>query len=156
VKLISIACDSCGVDAPDDESCADPCCGRCSHPPATPNTDLLDDFKAHTAHLVAARRGTALVPLSAARLRYEALEALATGHALVEKVLATRWMTVLDALNYGATLTEVAAAMGLDVDEVRAGVMSWLDGQRAEDLIDRAEYMRLRARRAYPAGDGDR
>jgi hypothetical protein len=29
----TMICDNCGVDAPDDESCGDPCCGRCSHPP---------------------------------------------------------------------------------------------------------------------------
>jgi hypothetical protein len=30
---LGVMCE-CGVDAPNDEACGGPCCGRCSHPPA--------------------------------------------------------------------------------------------------------------------------
>jgi predicted component of type VI protein secretion system len=95
------------------------------------------------------------VPLSAARLSNEALGVLATGRALAEQLLATRWTTVFDALRYGASLDQVAAAMGLDIDKTRAGSMSWLDGQRAEGILSEAEYVWLRAGLAYATVDGD-
>jgi hypothetical protein len=38
-------------------------------------------------------------------------------------------VTVAEALAYGAPLGHVAAAMGLEVDEVAVGLRSWADGQ---------------------------
>lgn len=29
---MTVVCTDCGTDAPNDEACGDPCCGRCSHP----------------------------------------------------------------------------------------------------------------------------
>jgi hypothetical protein len=40
-----------------------------------------------------------------------------------------RWVTVAEALAYGAPLADVAAAMGLEPVEVAAGLRSWADGQ---------------------------
>ena len=39
-------------------------------------------------------------------------------------------MSVVDALTCGAPLGDVAAAMGLEPEEVAAGLRSWADGQR--------------------------
>jgi transposase-like protein len=36
---------------------------------------------------------------------------------------------VRDALTHGATVAQVAEAMGLDVEEVRIGLRTWADGQ---------------------------
>ena len=41
----------------------------------------------------------------------------------------SRWVTAVDAIANGAQLEHVARAMGLDVDEVTAGLRSWADGQ---------------------------
>lgn len=31
-KETDMTCENCGVDAPDDEACGDPCCSGCTHP----------------------------------------------------------------------------------------------------------------------------
>jgi hypothetical protein len=57
---------------------------------------------------------------------------------LVER--AHRWVTVAEALTYGATLGQVAAGMGLDVDEVRVGLAGWANGQHRFGHITDAEH----------------
>lgn len=69
-----------------------------------------------------------------------AVAALATQHALAERVLYSRWCNVRDALTFGATPEQVAAAMGLDVDEVALGLRSWADGQHRQQLITADEH----------------
>jgi hypothetical protein len=55
--------------------------------------------------------------------------ALACGQALADKLAGARWVTVVDALRFGAPLAHMAAAMGLEADEVVAGLRSWVRGQ---------------------------
>jgi hypothetical protein len=90
--------------------------------------ELLDAWHLHTAPLVNARHGIG-DPEPIGRLRAEALDVLACGQALADQILAMRWVTVAEALAFGAPLGHVAAAMGLEPDEVAAGLRSWADGQ---------------------------
>ena len=55
-------------------------------------------------------------------------------------MLASRWVTVADALTYGATIDQVATAMDLTSVEVAAGLRSWADGQRRFGHITDAEH----------------
>lgn len=100
--------------------------------------DILVAYQEHAARLVHARYGIG-DPLAAGELAGHALAALATQHAMAERVLASRWCNARDALVYGASLDEVAAGMGLDVDEVAAGLRSWVDGQQRHCGMTAAE-----------------
>ncbi len=103
-------------------------------PPDASLGELVEAVLDHWSTLVDSRHGLGdLVP--AGQLAGHALAALATAHALAERVLAPRWVCVIDSLTYGATLRQVADAMGLDVDEVVAGLTSWADGQRREGSL---------------------
>jgi hypothetical protein len=90
--------------------------------------ELLAGYEAHTTPLVNARHGIG-EPDPVGRLRSDALDVLACGQALANYILAMRWVAVAEGLAYGATLGHVAAAMGLEPDEVAAGLRSWADGQ---------------------------
>ena len=76
------------------------------------------------------------------RLRGHALGALATAGALSRQMAEARWINCVDALNYGARLADVAAAAGLDVDEVQAGLRSWGAGQFRGGLLTRRSTTR--------------
>lgn len=91
-------------------------------------TELLDAYHSHQAPLVRARHGIG-EPAPVGRLRGHALDELACGQAVADRVLAGRWVTVADALRYAAPIAHVAAAMGLEPVEVVAGLRSWADGQ---------------------------
>lgn len=95
---------------------------------SAPLRDLLDGYQSHVSALVNARHGIG-EPEPVGRLRGDALDALACGQALADQILASRWVCVLDALTYAASVDDVAAAMGLDGSEVAAGLRSWADGQ---------------------------
>jgi hypothetical protein len=96
--------------------------------------ELLDSYEAHRTPLVNARLGIGTAR-SAGRLRAAALDTLVCGQALVDHILAVRWVTVAEALTYGAPLAHVAAAMGLEPNEVAAGLRSWADGQLREQRM---------------------
>jgi hypothetical protein len=81
---------------------------------------VLDALHLHQGRLVDARHGIG-DPIPAEQLARHAVALLAIEHALADRVLASRWVTVAEALMYGATIDRVAAGMGLDVDEVRVG-----------------------------------
>lgn len=89
---------------------------------------LLERWHRHLGPVVDARCGIG-DPLPAERIARHALEVLATGEALAEAVTRSRWATAVDALAHGAQLDHVATAMGLEVDEIAAGLRSWADGQ---------------------------
>jgi hypothetical protein len=92
--------------------------------------ELLDAWQLHSAALVNARHGIGeFGPEPAGRLRGSALDALVCGQALADQLMRMRWVTALDALTYGASLFDVAAALGLMAHEVAAGLRSWADGQ---------------------------
>ncbi len=90
--------------------------------------ELLAGYEAHTTPLVKARHGLG-EPEPVGRLRADALDVLVCGQALADYILAVRWVTVAEALAYSAPLGHVAAAMGLEPDEVATGLRSWADGQ---------------------------
>lgn len=104
-----------------------------------PLRDLLDGYQAHIGALVNARHGVGR-PEPVGRLRGDALDALVCGQALSDRILAQRWVTVAEALVYGATVDHVAASMGLQPVEVAAGLRSWADGQLREQLITPAQH----------------
>lgn len=81
-----------------------------------------------------------------AELIGHALAALAFGHALADRALASRWVCAADALAAGATSKQVADAMGLDDDELQTGLGSWADSMvRLGHLTpaDRTELLEL-------------
>jgi hypothetical protein len=90
--------------------------------------ELLAGYEAHTTPLVNARHGLG-EPEPVGRLRADALDVLVCGQAIADYILAMRWVTVAESLAYGAPLGHVATAMGLEPDEVAAGLRSWADGQ---------------------------
>lgn len=96
--------------------------------------ELLDAWHSHTGPLVDARHGIG-EPKPAGRLARHALDALAVGEALAQRMTSARWVTVTDALANGATVDLVAEAMGLEVDEVVAGLRSWASGQHRHGLM---------------------
>lgn len=106
--------------------------------PDWPYREIAEAHLRHVAALVDAHHGTG-DPRPAAELAGHAVAALATQHALAERVLATRWVTARDALVYGATIEQVGAGMGLDVDELTFGLTRWADAQQREHLMTRAQ-----------------
>lgn len=99
---------------------------------------LLDGYVSAADRLTRARHGGADVPR--AEVASDALTALAHAHALALGAVRERWPLVCDALSLGVALVTIAAAMGLDADEVRAGLASWADDQRRRDLISDATH----------------
>jgi hypothetical protein len=109
-------------------------------PHTAPLRRLLDALHDHQGRLVNARYAIGDDPVPAEQLARHAVALLAVEHALADRVLVSRWVTVADALTYGATIDQVAAGMGLDVDEVRVGLASWADGQHRFGHITDAEH----------------
>jgi broad specificity phosphatase PhoE len=99
-----------------------------------PRGDLLDALGEAEHALTNARYGIGHVH-PPARLREFALVALAAARALADLLLRFEPWTQLDALRAGATLADVAAASGLTVDEVLAGLRSRLAGQVEHGLM---------------------
>lgn len=100
---------------------------------------LIDALAVHQQVLTSVHLGLADPP-PAAELAARAVAVLAVQHALAERVLAGRWVNASDALDLGATVGQVADAMGLDADEVVAGLRSWADGQLCYGLISDAQH----------------
>ena len=110
-----------------------------------PLTELAEQYLRHAWQLTAVRLGqdTGQPP---AELVQHALATLAYGHALADRALASRWVNAADALTYGATVAQVAQAMGLDVEEVRVGLRQWaaaLVGTGQLTPADRDELLAL-------------
>jgi hypothetical protein len=101
--------------------------------------DLLARWLTHCGRLVDANLGIG-ESVEAVELAHDALEALACGQALTDRLMAARWVTVADALAYGALLGEIVDAMGLTPDEVAVGLRSWVYGQLREGLMTRARH----------------
>lgn len=73
-----------------------------------------------------------------------ALTALALLVALVDRLTAQRWALVEAALKSGAQLADVAAAQGLDVEEVRLGY-----GRAVDDRLMAGHLMPVEAAELY-------
>ncbi len=124
-----------------------------------PLDDLLTGYQHHVAALVRARAGVG-EPEPVRRLRTDALDALVCAQALTDRLMAMRWVTVADALAYGAPIGHVAAVLGLEINEVAAGLRSWADRQHqyaGMPMAARDEVYALldRALKGHPHGEGN-
>ncbi|MGH3793264.1 MAG: hypothetical protein ACRDSP_00055 [Pseudonocardiaceae bacterium] len=104
---------------------------------------LVDQMEEHRTALFFHRHGGA--PLDGAALTAHCLADLAYGAALSERVLYGRWLVAVDALNAGASHDQVASAMGLDVDELIAGLRAWAHGQLRYGLMTPARHAEVLA-----------
>ncbi len=86
---------------------------------------LVKRYHEHAWALTGQRR---YGPQPVSELAAHAVAALAVQHVIADRVLYGRWINVGDALAFGATVEQVAKAMGLDEDEVRGGLGRWVDG----------------------------
>lgn len=94
-------------------------------------TSLRDQLVCHESHLappVNTRLGIG-EPARVGRLGSDALDAHMCGQALADQPMAMRWVTVAEARAYGSPVSHAAAALGLEIAEVAAGLRSWTDGQ---------------------------
>lgn len=105
--------------------------------------DLARHRDRHGAALFEHRYGIA--PLNGQQRAGHALAELAYSHALAERVLFGRWVVAVESLEAGASHEQVAAAMGLDVDELRAGLRAWAHEQRRHGLIDDTRHAEVLA-----------
>ena len=110
----------------------------------SPRRELLDTFVDAEFVLVDARHGVG-TPRTREDVAHAALVALATARALVGLLLRWEWVTQAEALKAGATLGEVAAASGLDIDEVLAGLRPRIAAQIEHACMPRAEADELLA-----------
>lgn len=96
-----------------------------------PLVELAQAYSDHVGLLVDARHGIGR-RLQPVRVAQAAVDALVTSAALAQQALAHRWLHVIEALQHGATMAAVCAALGdLDNDEVAAGVRAWASAQAA-------------------------
>lgn len=100
----------------------------------TTRRDLLDGLTAYEAVLIEARHGIG-PPRTAQDLRAAAFGALAYGRALAGSAIRWEWIAQVAALRNDATLTDVAAACGLEPDEVAAGSRSRVSAQIDRGLM---------------------
>ncbi len=113
--------------------------------PFAPLAQLAERYIDHAARLVDHRHGCG-EPLAHAAVVEHALAALAYQRRLADEALAGRGLIVAEALTHGATVERVAAAVGLDVDQLRTELVRWAEGGvRAGYLTaaDRDELLRL-------------
>jgi hypothetical protein len=104
---------------------------------ASPRRDLLDALTDAEAILVEDRH--AIGPRrTRAELRDVALLALALARALAAVLLRHEWLVQVQALQHGASLSAVATACGLDVDELPAVLRARIDEQVRYDLMPRS------------------
>ncbi len=72
-----------------------------------------------------------------------ALAALSYQHALAERAVQSRWVTAALALAHGSPIQEVAAAMGMKVEELRGEFRRWMDGQLRDGFLTLAKHNEL-------------
>jgi hypothetical protein len=80
-----------------------PACPPGRPPPTASLRRLLDALHDHQGKLVDARHGIG-DPVPTEQLARHVVALLAVEHAIADRVLASRWVTVADALTYGATM----------------------------------------------------
>lgn len=95
-----------------------------------PLDELLTEWQrsAHDLTTSLLRQESTPPPFQVARA---ALDVLAVGRALADRVLADRWVVATDALRYGAEPRTVAMAMGITEEGLRDGLADWADQQVA-------------------------
>jgi hypothetical protein len=97
--------------------------------------ELAEAYNGHQDAIMAAQYGIG-EQRTPARVRASALDALAIGEQLIKQIEAlgqrmtrSRWVSVVEALSFGASLAEVAQALDVDRVDVVEGVTRWADGQ---------------------------
>jgi hypothetical protein len=109
-------------------------------PHDVPLAELIRQYDDHVRDVVVARPRIG-DPAKAEAMFEHAVAALAVAHAVVDRLFASRWSTVRDALAADASRgQEVAAACWLDPDEVAVGLSNWADRQNREGLMPDVEY----------------
>jgi hypothetical protein len=100
-----------------------------THPTDPASTSLRDPLAGNESHLTPLVNAGLGVdePEPVGWVRADALDALAYGQALCDPLTAMRWVTLADALAYGALVSHVAAALGPKIAEVTTGLRSWAD-----------------------------
>lgn len=95
-----------------------------------PQAELLEAYWTHRLHrdVDGTHRCEAL---TSQQVVDDVLAELALAHELARRLLQGRWCAVDKALRAGATVAEVAAAMDLEDEVVRAGLRAWADDQQA-------------------------
>ena len=81
-----------------------------------------------------------LYPLTDPEVAEHAIAVLAYVEDLTERVESVRWPIAADALIAGAGLGRTAAAMDLDVFDLRLGLGHWVAEQHRRGLIDADRY----------------
>lgn len=122
---------------------------------AAPLHDLLTGYQQPVAALVRARHDVG----EPEPVRTDALDALVCGQELTDRLMAMRWVTIADTLAYGASIAQVAAALGMDIAEVAGGLRSWADGQHQYAGMSMAAHDEIhalleRALHDHPRGEG--
>lgn len=114
--------------------------------------EIPDDLGLVTLAEQAMRHGGALFDhrfgiahLTDAQRAAHSLAELAYSAALAERALYGRWVVAVEALNAGAGHEQVAAAMGLDADELHAGLRGWAAGQLRFGHITPARHAEILA-----------
>ncbi|MCA1675888.1 MAG: hypothetical protein LC799_28180 [Actinobacteria bacterium] len=90
-------------------------------------TELAEQQQRHAGALFDHRCG--LAHLTDLQRAAHSLAELAYAAALSERALYGRWVVAVEALDARARHEQVAAAIGLDVDELHAGLRAWAHGQ---------------------------
>lgn len=94
---------------------------------------LADQHAEHRVQLLLHQHGDQ--PLPADQIAGRAVAVLATGQALADRALASRWCYAVDALHAGATAEQVGAALGMDADLALIGIAQWAGEQHQLGLI---------------------
>lgn len=105
---------------------------------------LAEAVLAHSMALLDHRYGIS-DPLPAGEFVGHVLAELAISAVLADRVTRGRWVLVRDALAAGATVEQVAAAIGADVAGIRIGLGLWASNQRRFNLITDEQHEAVRA-----------
>jgi hypothetical protein len=106
------------------------------------STSLRDRLAGHESHLtplVNARPGVG-EPVPVGRLHADALAALVCGRALADRLMPMRRVTAAETLAHAASTVHVAAALGLEIEDVAARRRSRADGQQQHGDTPAAAY----------------
>ncbi len=106
---------------------------------------LLDSYLDHGRKVAGARAHVHLQPLTPDDVARHALAGIVCAGALADRVATGRWDLAREALTHGATVDDLAAAAGLDLDEVQAGLASWADTEQAQGRLTEDEHDAVRA-----------
>ena len=118
-----------------------------THPDQIPHdiglVTLAEQIHRHAAAVFDHRYG--ITTLTDTERAGHCLAELAYRAALSERAPYGRWVCATEALHAGASREQVGRAMGLEPDELRAGLRHWAAGQRRFGLIDDTEHAEVLA-----------